>query len=163
MLSGAARIIVIDINAAKEELVRGCGATDFVATGDGTDPIEAIRELTAGVGADYAFDAVGDSGIESQLIASIAQFGTAVMVGFPRSGSTFEIDPAHIIRDEKTLTGSIFGSAHTHRDFVRFAELYAEGRLPLDRLITGRYSLEQVNDACKDMLTGVAGRNVLVF
>ncbi|MEM7091692.1 MAG: Zn-dependent alcohol dehydrogenase [Actinomycetota bacterium] len=163
VLSGASTIIVIDLNADKEALARSFGATHFVVTGDGIDPVVAVREITDGIGTDYAFDAVGHTGIETQLIATIAQFGTAVMVGFPKSGSTFDIDPAHIIRDEKVLTGSIFGSAHTHRDFVRYAELYAEGRLPLDRLVTGRYDLAQINDACEAMLTGMTGRGVLVF
>ncbi len=160
VLSGARRVIVIDVNADKEGLARSFGATDFVATGD---PVSAIRDLTDGVGADYAFDAVGHTGIEAQLLASVAQFGTAVMVGFPKAGSTFEIDPAHIIRDEKILTGSIFGSAHTNRDFVGYANLFLEGRLPLDRLVTGRYPLSAVNEACADMLHGATGRNVLVF
>lgn len=163
VLSGATKIIVIDLNADKEALAHGVGATHFVATGDGADPLEAVLEITEGVGADYAFDAVGHTGIESQLIATVAQFGTAVMVGFPKAGSTFAIDPAQIIRDEKVLTGSIFGSAHTHRDFVHYAELYADGRLPLDQLITGRYQLDQINEACDEMLNGNAGRGVLVF
>ena len=70
---------------------------------------------------------------------------------------------AAVIRDEKVLTGSIFGSAHTHRDFVEYAELHAAGRLPIDRLITGRYRLAQINEACHEMLNGVAGRGVVVF
>ncbi len=163
VLSDAARIIVVDLNAAKEQLARSFGATHFVASGGEVDPVEAIRELTGGVGVDYAFDAVGHTGIEAQLVGSIAQFGTAVLVGFPKAGATMEIDPAHIIRHEKILTGSIFGSAHTHRDFVRYAQLYLDGQLPLDRLVTGRYDLGGVNEACHEMLTGVAGRGVIVF
>ena len=163
VLSGAGKIIVVDLNADKEPLARSFGASHFVATGDGTDPVEAVYEITGGVGADYAFDAVGHTGIESQLIATIGQFGTAVMVGFPRTGATFDIDPAHIIRDEKVLTGSIFGSAHTHRDFVHYAELYASGRLPLHQLVTGRYGLDDINQACHDMLHSAAGRGVILL
>ncbi len=162
-LAGAARIIVIDLNPEKEALARSFGATHFVGTGDGSDPVEAVRDLTGGVGADYAFDAVGHTGIEAQLVSAVGQFGTAVMVGFPKAGSTMEIDPAQIIRDEKNLTGSIFGSAHTHRDFVHYAGLYADGRLPLDRLVTARYELGQINEACNQMLTGAGGRGVVVF
>lgn len=163
VLSGAAKIIVIDRNPAKESLARSFGATHFVSTDDGTDPVGAVRELTAGVGADYAFDAVGHTGIESQLIDTVAAFGTAVLVGIPKAGSTFAVDPAAVLREEKTLTGSIFGSAHTHRDFAHYAELFLAGKLPIDRLVTGRYDLEQVNDACAEMLTGAAGRGVIVF
>ena len=154
---------MIERNPDKEELARALGATDFVCTADGADPVTAVRELTGGIGAAYAFEAVGHTGIGAQLMATLAQFGTAVMVGFPEAGATFEVDPAQIIRDEKTLTGSIFGSAQTDRDFVTYAELYRQGRLPLDRLITGRYRLDEVNDACEAMLSGVTGRGVIVF
>lgn len=163
MLSGAAKIIAIDRNGDMEGLARSLGATHFVGTDDGTDPVQAVLDITGGIGADYAFDAVGHTGIEAQLMSTIAQFGTAVMVGFPKGGSTFAVDPAEIIRSEKMLTGSIFGSAHTHRDFVHYAELYADGRLPLDQLITGRYRLDQINEACDEMINGAAGRNVIVF
>lgn len=163
VLSGAATVIVIDLNREKEALARSFGATHFIATAGGDDPVEAVLDITGGIGADYAFDAVGHTAIEAQLIATIGQFGTAVMVGFPKSGSTFEVDPSQVIRNEKVLTGSIFGSAHTHRDFPLYAELYAQGRLPLDQLITGRYSLDQINEACDEMLNGAAARGVIVF
>ena len=159
----AAQIIVIDTNPDKAELARSFGATDFIHATPSDDPVRGVLELTNGVGTDYAFDAVGHTGIESQLIATVGQFGTAVMVGFPKAGDTFAVDPAHIIRDEKILTGSIFGSAHTHRDFVTYAELYLSGELPLDRLITGRHPLGEINEACDAMLHGTVGRGVIVF
>lgn len=163
VLSDAAKIIVIDLNAEKGALAQSLGATHFLCAGDGIDAVEAVREITDGVGADYAFDAVGHTGIEAQLIDTLGQFGTAVMVGFPKEGSTFNVDPAKIIRNEKVLTGSIFGSAHTHRDFVKYARLYAEGQLPLDQLITGRYNLGEINEACEEMLNGATGRGVIIL
>ncbi|MEM7285656.1 MAG: Zn-dependent alcohol dehydrogenase [Actinomycetota bacterium] len=163
VLAGASQIIVVDRNADKEVLARGLGATDFVAVEPRTDPVAALRHLTDGVGVEYAFDAVGDTEIETQLIAALAQYGTAVLVGFPRAGDTFSLDPADVIRDEKTVTGSIFGSADTHRDFVAYAELYQQGLLPLDRLITERYGLAEINQACDALLTGRTGRGVIVY
>jgi len=163
VLAGATTIIVIDRSPHKEELARSFGATHFVSTGDGDDAVARVREITGGIGADFAFDAVGHTGIEAQLIATLAPFGTAVMVGFPKTGATFDVDPAQIIREEKVLTGSIFGSANTHRDFVHYAELFLEGSLPLDRLVTGRYDLGQINAACDAMLSGRAGRCLVVF
>lgn len=161
--SGATRIVVVDLNAGKEQLALSLGATHFVAVDDGIDPVEVIRDLTGGVGADYAFDAVGRTGVQAQVVASIAQSGTAVLVGLPPAGARLEVDPTEITRNEKTLTGSIFGSAHTHRDFVAYARLYADGLLPIDRLITDRYKLAEVNDACRQMLTGSAGRVVIQY
>ena len=161
--AGAAEIIVVDRNPAKEALARSFGATQFIAGGDGVDPVALVRDLTGGVGADYAFDAVGNTDVATQVVETVGQFGMAVLVGLPRPGSTFAVDPTRLIRDEKTVTGSIFGSAHTHRDFVEYARLYGDGKLPLDRLITGRYELDQVNEACQDMLEGAVGRGVIVF
>ena len=160
-LAGASRIIVVDKADAKASIASTFGATDFVR--GGPDALERILEITDGIGADYVFEAVGNTVLESNLIDTIGPGGMAVMLGFPGSGSTFDVDPAKVIRDEKTLTGAIFGSAHTERDFVKFGRLYLDGQLPIDQLITSTYPLEQVNRACSDMLTGESGRGVLVF
>ena len=73
------------------------------------------------------------------------------------------MDAAEFIRREKVLTGSIFGSADTTRDFVDYAQRYLDGRLPIDRLVTERYRLDEINEACDAMLTGGVGRGVIVF
>lgn len=158
--AGASTIIAVDRQQDKAELAQSFGATHFLSD---TDPVDAIRELTRGRGCDYAFDAVGHIAIEAQLNRCLARLGTAVLVGIPPSGATFEVDPTEFIREEKVLTGSIFGSAHTHRDFLTYAQLYLDGALPLDRLITARYELADINVACANMLEGRSGRGVIVF
>ena len=160
-LAGAAPIIVVDRAAAKATLARSLGATHFVHSGP--QALRQIHALTGSLGADYAFEAVGNTLLEQQLMATVRPGGMAVMLGFPRAGSTFELDPAAVIRDEKTLTGALFGSAHTHRDFAQYGRLFLAGRLPVDRLITQTYSLEQINLACADMMSGEAGRGVILF
>ena len=109
------------------------------------------------------FDAVGLASIETVLLDCLAPAGTAVLVGIPAGGTTFEVEAAEFIRQEKVLTGSIFGSADTARDFVDYAHRYLDGQLPLDRLVTDRYRLDEINEACAAMLAGGAGRGVLVF
>ena len=86
-----------------------------------------------------------------------------MLVGIPSTGTAFEVGAAEFIRREKVLTGSIFGSADTARDFVDYAQRYLDGRLPIDRLVTERYRLDEINEACDAMLTGGVGRGVIVF
>ena len=163
VLAGADPVVVVDRNPDKDTLARSFGATDVVITDDLDDAVAAIREATGGRGVDVVFDAVGLASIEAHLLRALAPAGMAVLVGIPAGGTTFEVEAAEFIRQEKVLTGSIFGSADTARDFVRYAELYQEGRLPLDRLVTERYQLEDINEACAAMLSGGAGRGVIVF
>ena len=158
--AGAETIVAVDLHDDKAELARSLGATHFVA---GAEPLEEVLELTNGVGCDYAFDAVGLASIEASLTSYLARRGTAVLVGIPAGGTSFPVDPTQFIREEKVLTGSIFGSADTHRDFVDYANLYRDGALPIDRLVTSRYSLADINSACAEMVSGHAGRGVLMF
>ncbi len=160
VVAEATQIIVVDRQPDKELLARQLGATDFILS-DGAP--EAIEDLTAGQGCDFAFDAVGHPAVEELLLSVLGRNGLAVLVGLPGPGTRFTVDPVEFIRAEKRLTGSIFGSADTARDFVAYAELYRCGQLPLDNLITDRYSLDQVNEACADMLSGTVGRGVIVF
>jgi len=163
VLAGAASIVVVDQNPSKEHLARGFGATHFAACQDPADAVEAIRDATGGRGVDVVFDAVGLASIETALLDALAPAGMAVLVGIPAGGTTFPVEAAEFIRQEKILTGSIFGSADTARDFVLYAELYLEGRLPIDQLVTERYRLDEINEACDAMLTGGVGRGVIVF
>lgn len=158
--AGATTIIAVDLHSEKEALARRLGATDFIVS---PDPVATVLELTSGVGCDHAFDAVGNVGIAESLNGCLARRGTAVLVGMPPGGTSLSVDPVAFIREEKTLTGSIFGSADTHRDFVRYANLFENGQLPIDALITARYELDDINDACANMLSGQGGRGVLVF
>lgn len=158
--AGAETIIAVDLHAEKAPLAMGLGATHFLAN---PDPLSEVLEITDGRGCEYGFDAVGLPTIESRLPMFLARRGVGVLVGIPAGGSTFTVDPAQLIREEKVLTGSIFGSANTHRDFVHYAELFAAGLLPLDALVTDRYRLSDINVACDAMLAGQAGRGVVVF
>lgn len=157
--AGASTIVVADANPAKQQMALDMGATHFFVG----DPAGLVDELTDGFGADTAFDAVGLTSIQSRLIDLLAPGGIAVLVGLPAQGATFDVDPQVVIRGERIITGSIFGSAATHRDFARYADLYLDGQLPLDRLVTQRYRLDQVNDACASMLSGTQGRGVLML
>ena len=161
VLAGAGRIIAVDRAEAKGDLAMQFGATDFVMAGP--HAVDAIRDLTDGRGADYLFEAVGLPSLQEQCFAATRPGGTLCLVGLTASGQTFALDSPVLVRQEKNVIGSFYGSAHNPRDFNLYCDLCVEGRLPIDQLITHRYSLDQINEAIDDMLSGEVGRGVITF
>jgi S-(hydroxymethyl)glutathione dehydrogenase / alcohol dehydrogenase len=160
-LAGASPIIAVDTQEAKGDIALSFGATHFVmAQGDN---VAAIHELTAGRGADYVFEAVGNTAVQEQCLAASRPGGTVVYVGLSPMGSSTNLPGAIIARQEKTVTGSYYGSANTARDFPLYANLYKQGQLDLDRLISKRYTLDQINEAYAEMLSGEIARGVILF
>jgi Zn-dependent alcohol dehydrogenase len=129
----------------------------------GPETGHAIRALTEGRGADYVFEAVGLPAVQEQCLDVVRPGGTVVLVGVSPMGSDTNLPGAIITRQEKTVTGSYYGSANTSRDFPLYADLYLKGRLDLNRLISQSYTLEQINEAYKDMLGGEMARGVIIF
>lgn len=160
-LAGAARIIVVDTAPHKADLARDLGATDFVLAGP--DAPAAIRSLTSGRGADYTFEAVGLPAVQEACLAAARPGGMIVLAGLAPMGSSTNLPGALLTRQEKTVKGSYYGSAHPQRDFPFFASLYLEGLLNLDGLITRTYPLEEINTAYDEMLSGQVVRSVIVF
>jgi S-(hydroxymethyl)glutathione dehydrogenase/alcohol dehydrogenase len=160
-LAGAARIIAVDRAESKRPIALACGATDFLLAGPET--VEAIRSLTHGRGADYAVEAVGLPAVQETCLHAARPGGTIILAGLAPMGSSTNLPGATITRQEKTVKGSYYGSASPARDFPFFAELYLQGRLDLDQLVSRTYTLEQVNDAYADMLAGAVARGVIVF
>jgi len=160
-LAGAARIIAIDTNEAKGDLAHEFGATDILIARPDTN--DAIRSLTAGRGADYVFEAIGIPAVQEQCLDAVRPGGTVILVGVSAMGSGTNLPGAIITRQEKTVTGSYYGSANTARDFLFYADLYRQGKLDLGRLISRTYPLEQINEAYQDMLGGEIARGLIVF
>jgi S-(hydroxymethyl)glutathione dehydrogenase/alcohol dehydrogenase len=160
-LAGASRIIAVDRSEAKGDIALEFGATDFVMAGPSTS--QAIQGLTEGRGADYVFEAVGIPTVQEQCLESVRPGGTVVLVGVAPMGSSTNLPGAILTRQEKTVTGSYYGTANTARDFPLYADLYLKEKLDLDRLISRTYSLGQINEAYADMLSGETARGVIVF
>ena len=160
-LAGAERIIAVDRHEGKGDLALAFGATDFVV--NGPEATAEIRRLTDGRGADYVFEAVGLPALQEQALAAARPGGTAVLVGISPMGSATNLPGAILTREEKTVMGSYYGTADPSREFPRLAALYLEGRLDLDRLVTQRYRLDQINLAYADMLAGETARGVVEF
>jgi S-(hydroxymethyl)glutathione dehydrogenase/alcohol dehydrogenase len=160
-LAGASRIIAVDTHEAKADMALAFGATDVLMAGP--DAIDAIRRMTAGRGADYVFEAIGLPQVQEECLAATRPGGTVVLAGVAPMGSSTNLPGALITRQEKTITGTYYGSANPARDFPLYADLYRRGLLDLDRLISRIYPLAQINEAYADMLGGEIARGLIVF
>lgn len=161
-LSGAARIIAVDLVPAKLELAKQFGATDTV-NGKETDAVSQIHSLTSGLGVDYAFEVIGSGPVIVQALNSVKRGGKAVVVGAAGIREEVAIRPFSLALEGKSLIGSLYGSGTIRRDFPRFIDLYMNKKLKIDELISKKIPLEDVNQAFDDMQAGVVARSVIVF
>lgn len=159
-IAGATTIIAVEPNAEKRRLAMSLAATHTIDPGS-EDVISQVRKIT-GRGVHYAFEALGRIDTIEQAYALLRPTGLAVMVGMPSLGDSIKVSAAALFQ-QKTLTGSTYGSALPKRDIPRFVELYKRGELRLEPMITDRISLEQVNDAFAAMSRGQGARAVIVF
>ncbi len=160
-ICGAAKVIAVDISTEKLDAATEFGATHGVLSG--ADLGENIRTLTGGRGADYVFVTVGAIGAFNGAPDLLAPRGQMVMVGMPAVGAKMEFEPVNIAAASQVMRGSKMGEAVLQRDIPYLIELYSQGRLKLDELISNRYPLDQINEAIEDTRKGLSRRNVIVF
>jgi Zn-dependent alcohol dehydrogenase len=127
------------------------------------DPVEAVKQLTSGRGADYVFVTVGRLEAMKQGAQMAGKRGLTVLVGLPQFKDILGLSPFEFIGTEKFLTGCYMGSTNLQLDVPKLVALYQGGKLKLDELITGRYPLEQINPAIEAVEKGEALRNVIMF
>ena len=162
-IAGAARIVAVDRVPAKVELARAVGATDGVLAGDDpADTLAAIRELTDG-GPDTCFEAIGLPATIELAIEALPTGGTACLVGMTPFGVRASFEPFPFVDGGRRILGSNYGSADPAADFPRYAALHLAGRLPADRLVTGRIDLDGIEDAFEAMRRGEGVRSVVRF
>jgi len=160
MLFKCAKVIAIDVSADKLALARSFGATHTIDASS-SDPVSEIRALTDGLGVDYAVEASGQVKVIEQAFKSIRRGGgVCVFATHPEEGKTISIDPYELICG-KHIRGSWGGSSNPDRDIPEFAKLYLQGKLPLDKLITKRYRLDDINQALDDLEQGRVGRPLI--
>lgn len=162
-LCGASRIIAVDVIDKKLDWARQFGATDTIQARQTQDVPDAIRSLTGGLGVDFAFEVIGNPEIITQSFLSVRRGGKVVVVGVPGFDQTLTLPASAVPLEEKAVVGSLYGSAHMRRDMPKLLELYQQGRLKLDELISRRISLDQVNDAFAAMEAGEVARSVIVY
>ncbi len=162
-LAGAARIVAVDRVAAKLELARSVGATDVLLAG--SDPVETlaeIRDLTDG-GPDTCFEAIGLRATIETAIGCLPTGGTACLVGMTQFGVRASFEPFPFVDGGRRILGSNYGSADPAVDFPRYAALHLAGRLPAERLVTGRTNLEGIENAFAAMRRGEGVRTMVEF
>ena len=159
-ISGAGRVIAVDIIGSKLEMARQMGATHVVNAKE-TDPVEAIKELTGG-GVHYSFEAIGNKNAAEQCFAMLRPGGTATIIGMIPIGQSVEL-PGYAFLQERKIQGSMMGSNRFRVDMPRFVDLYLDGRLKLDEMVSSRIKLEDINDGFEAMKKGEIARSVILF
>ena len=160
-LAEAATIVAVDTRAEKLDLAARLGASATIEARPSADTARRVRHATGG-GADYAFEAIGRAETIREAWEALRPGGTAVVVGLPPKGSSLTIDTWGFI-NEKTLKGCFLGSAKIDEDVPRLVDLYADGDLRLDELITGRIPLADLPSAFERLRTGDGVRQLVVF
>jgi S-(hydroxymethyl)glutathione dehydrogenase / alcohol dehydrogenase len=158
-LTGALRIIALDVQSKKEVLARKFGATDFI-NASACDPIKAVKHLT-GSGVDHAFEAAGLKLTSEQAINMVKPGGSVYFLGMHTPGSSMEIDPVDLILRQVALKGVLMGSTNAKIDILMYANLYLQGRFNLDDLVSKEINISEINDAYKAMKNGDIVRCVI--
>ena len=160
-IAGASKVIAIDVAANKLDVARQVGAT-HVVNGSETDAVEAVKELTGG-GVDFSFEAIGLKATAEQAWGMLRPRGTATIIGMVPFGTKIEIPGHEVFMQEKVLRGSMMGSNQFRLDMPRFIDLYLDGRLMLDEMVSHRIELEQINHGYDLMRRREATRTVITF
>lgn len=162
-LAGAHMIIAVDIHDFKLETARDFGATHTINSREG-DPVKQIRELTEGIGVEYAFDAIALSETTSQAYKALAKNGTLVIVGLaPATQLSLPVPPLNLVLAQKTVMGVLYGDARPRNDIPTMLKMYDAGQLKLDELVTRTYTLDEINEAYADLVAGKIIRGVIEF
>ncbi len=162
-LAGAAVVIVSDPVTARREVAGRLGATHLIDPNQ-VDVVSRCRELTNGIGVDYAFDAVGVAALLQAGIAAARKGGTIVVVGAVPITQPVTISPVALFGiQEKKLIGCILGSCNSQRDIPRFLALWRAGKLDLEALVTARYPLARINEALDELRAKRGVRHIIEF
>ena len=147
--------------AYKFELARELGATHCVDAGDG-DAIDRVREISRG-GVQFAIESVGSERVLAQAYAATRRGGTTVTVGLPSPDRMLSVPALSLVTEERTIKGSYMGSAVPSRDVARFIALYRAGHLPVDRMLTHRLQLDEINTGFDRLVRAETIRQVVLL
>ena len=161
-LAGASPIIAIDRDPKKLQWATELGATHTIDASQ-ADAVEAVQELTGGFGADVVIDAVGRPETWKQAFYARDLAGTVVLVGVPTPDMTLEMPLIDFFSRGGALKSSWYGDCLPERDFPALVDLYQQGRLPLEKFVSERIKLDQVEDAFATMHRGEVLRSVVVL
>ena len=159
--AGARHIIAVDLSDAKLELAKSLGATHTFNAG-APDCVDRVREATAG-GVEYAFELAGSVRALESAYKMTRRGGMTVTAGLPPPTATMPLSPVNLVAEERTVKGSYVGTCVPSRDIPRYVDLYRQGKLAVDRLMTGTLALDDINRGFDLLHEGKAVRQVVVF
>ncbi|MFZ0045414.1 MAG: S-(hydroxymethyl)mycothiol dehydrogenase [Streptosporangiaceae bacterium] len=162
VLAGARKVIAVDVDDRKLEWARGFGATDTVNS-QSADPVEKIRDLTDGNGADVVIEAVGRPETYRQAFYARDLAGTVVLVGVPTPQMQLELPLLDVFGRGGSLKSSWYGDCLPSRDFPMLVDLHLQGRLPLDKFVSETIALDAVEEAFARMQRGEVLRSVVTL
>ena len=160
-IAGANKIIVVDISSSKLETAGQMGGTHFVNASEVEDVVGAVREISKG-GVDYSFEAIGRSQTVRQAFDMLALGGTATVIGMVPSKDIVELRGIDFLQ-EKKLQGSMMGSNQFRTDIPRMIDMYLDGRLLIDEMVSRTITLDEVNEGYELMKAGEVARSVIAF
>ena len=161
-IAKAENIVAIDLNPDKRKIAHEFGATHSIDPSE-VDPAEFLRELTDGRGADVAFEAVGHTGLQRQAYDMTRPGGVCCWVGVSKVGDEASIPSSQVVLENKSIVGTMYGSANVKQDFVKLVDFIKKGELDVKKMVSRELALEEVNDAFRAMLEGEVIRSVIRY
>ncbi|TAN13129.1 MAG: alcohol dehydrogenase [Chitinophagaceae bacterium] len=160
--AGAGKVIAVDTNARKREMALQLGA-HIALDPSSTNALKQLREEYTNGGVDIALEFAGVVPALEFAYAATKRGGETVTAGLPHPSKRLEISPVQLVGEERTLKGSYLGSCIPSRDIPAFIDLYQSGRLPVEKLLSHRLRLEQINEGFERLARGEAIRQVISF
>jgi len=160
--AGAYPVVAVDVNPAKLALAAGLGARHCIQAGKAVDVPAQIKAAVNG-GVDIAIETVGHEQVLAEAYHATRRGGTTVTVGLPHPSRMLSLSAVSLVAEERTLKGAYMGSCVPSRDLPRFVALYQAGRLPVDRLLTHRLTLDEINAGFDRLARGQAVRQVILM
>ncbi len=161
-LTGARRVIAVDLSADKLEAAKAFGATDVIDSSV-DNAVRQVRALTGGRGADFVFVTVGATEAMKQSYPMLAPGGASVLVGMAGVDARSTFNPLALSDGSRRILGSKMGQCDIRKDIPHLIGLYREGKLKLDELITARLPFDAINTAMDNVRNGIGLRNVIIF
>lgn len=160
VVAGASEVVAVDVRDDKLELARTLGAT-FTINAKDTEQLHALVTRTGGV--DYALEMAGSVAALELAWNITRRGGRTITAGLPHPDSKFNLSPAQLVAEERSLSGSYLGSCVPVRDIPRYIELYRKGALPVDKLMSDKIQLENINQAFDRLASGETVRQIIIF
>ncbi len=160
-VAGALKIIAIDLHDSKLSIAKELGATHIINAAD-HNVVERVKDLTSG-GVDFGFEMAGSVEAMELAYRVTGRGGTTITAGLPHPDKRWELQHVNLTAEERTVKGSYVGSCVPPRDMPRYIELYRKGLLPVDKLLSDRLTLEQINDGFEKLAGGQTVRQLIMF